>query len=148
MNTKRKIVYYGFGFPIAIPDAHIRVIAGEEVLDIDMNKLQIAVLKLLIFKSTPLTGEQLRFIRKYLGMSTPEFAKKFGVTHPTILKWEKNQNSINPATDFYIRLYVLQKIQEGDLKRLCIEITAEGLAAHKSEKESILEVDPNFLIAC
>lgn len=148
MKEKRKIVYNGFGFPIVIPDAHIRVIAGEEVLDIDMNKLQLAVLKLLIFKPTPLTGEQLRFIRKYLRMSTTDFAKKFGVTHPTIIKWEKNQNSINPATDFYIRLYVLQKIQEGDLKRLCAEITAEGLAAHKAEKESILEVDQNLLIAC
>jgi transcriptional regulator with XRE-family HTH domain len=148
MKEKRKIVYHGFGFPITIPDAHIKIIAGEEVLDIDMHKLQIAVLKLLIFKTTPLIGEQLRFIRKYLGMSTTEFAKKFGVTHPTIIKWEKNQNSINPATDFYIRLYVLQKIQEEDLRRLCTEITAERLAAHKYEKESILVVDQNLLIAC
>jgi DNA-binding transcriptional regulator YiaG len=102
--VKRRIVYNGFGFPIIIPNAHIKVVAGEEVLDIDMNKLQIAVLKLLIFKSTPLTGKQLRFIRKYLRMSTPDFAKKLGVTHPTIIKWENNKNSINPTTDFYIRL--------------------------------------------
>ncbi len=148
MRQKKKIVYKGFGFPIIIPDAHIRVIAGEKVLDIDMNKLQIVVLKLLIFKPTPLTGEQLRFIRKYLGMSTTEFAKKFGVTHPTIIKWEKNQNSINPTTDFYIRLLILQKFQEDDLRRLCAEITAESLAAHKSQKETMLEVDQNLLIAC
>lgn len=148
MKAERKLIYHGFGFPIVIPNAHIRVVAGEEVLDIDINKLQIAVLKLLIFKATPLTGEQLRFIRKYFGMSTTDLAKKFGVTHPTIIKWEKNQNSINPTTDFYIRLYVLQQIQEGDLRRLCAEITAESLAAHKSAKESILEVDQNLLIAC
>lgn len=142
------MVYNGFGFPITLIDAPIRKILGEEVLDIDMNKLQIAVLKMLIFKITPLTGEQLRFIRKFFGMSTTEFAKKFGVTHPTILKWEKNQNAINPATDFYIRLCVLQHIQEGDLKRLCKEITAELLAAHKTDKESIIEIDQQQLIAC
>lgn len=80
-------------------------------------------------------------------MSTTDFAKKFGVTHPTILKWEKNQNSINPATDFYIRLCVLQHLQEGDLKRLCVEVTAEMLAAHKEDKESTLEIDQHQLIA-
>lgn len=148
MKKKRTIIYKGLGFPITLIDVPVRKIAGEEILDIDMNRLQIAVLKLLIFKTTPLKGEQLRFIRKYLGMSTTEFAKKFGVTHPTILKWEKNQNAINPATDFYIRLYVLQYIQEGDLKKLCTEITAEMLAEHKEEKESTIEIDQQQLIAC
>lgn len=148
MKEKRTIIYKGFGFPITLIDAPIRKIAGEEVLDVDMNKLQITVLKVLIFKPSPLTGEQLRFIRKFFGMSTTEFAKKFGVTHPTILKWEKNQNPINPATDFYIRLCVLQQIQEGDLKKLCAEITAEMLAAHKAMKESAIEIDQQQLMAC
>ena len=147
MKKKRTIIYNGLGFPITLIDAPIRTVAGEEVLDIDMNKLQITVLKLLIFKTTPLTGEQLRFIRKFFGMSTTEFAKKFGMTHPTILKWEKNQNAINPATDFYIRLCVLQQIQEGDLKRLCVEVTAEMLAAHKADKEATIEIDQHQLIA-
>ena len=148
MKEKRTIVYNGLGFPITLIDVPIRKIAGEEILDINMNRLQIVVLKILIFKATPLTGEQLRFIRKFLEMSTTVFAKKFGVTHPTILKWEKNQNAITPATDFYIRLYVLQHIQEDDLKKLCAEVTAEGLAEHKAEKESAIEIDPEQLIAC
>lgn len=148
MKKTRTMVYNGFGFPITLIDAPIRKVLGEEILAIDMNRLQITVLKLLIFKPTPLTGEQLRFIRKFLGMSTTAFAKKFGVTHPTILKWEKNQNAINPATDFYIRLCVLQYIQEGDLKRLCVEVTAEMLAAHKADKEAAIEIDQYQLIAC
>lgn len=147
MKEKRTLIYNGLGFPITLIDAPIKKMLGEEVLDIDMNKLQITVLKLLIFKTTPLKGEHLRFIRQFLGMSTPEFARKFGVTHPTILKWEKNQNAINPATDFYIRLYVLQHIQEGDLKRLCAEVTTEMLAAHKQEKEPDIEIDRQHLMA-
>ncbi len=147
MKGKRTIIYKGLGFPITLIEAPIRKIAGEEVLDIDMNKLQITVLKLLIFKTTPLTGEQLHFIRKFFGMSTTEFAKKFGVTHPTILKWEKNQNLINPTTDCYIRLWVLQQIQEDDLRRLYAEVTAEMLAANKAKKESTIEIDQQQLIA-
>lgn len=143
---KKTIIYYGLGFPITLVDAPFKKVAGEIVLDVDMNKLQMIVLRFLIFKKTPLTGEQLRFIRKFLEMSTTEFAKKFGVTHPTILKWEKNQNAINPATDFYIRLYLLQYLQETDLKKLCTEVTAELLAASKQE-EIAIEIDRNQLIA-
>lgn len=144
---KKAMVYKGLGFPITLVNPKIRKMAGEEVLDINMNKLQIAVLKYLIFKKTPLKGEHLRFIRKFFEMSTTEFAKKFGVTHPTILKWEKNQNSIAPATDFYIRLFILQHIQEQDLKRLCNEITAENLAAHKKDRDPEIEIDQEKLIA-
>lgn len=148
MKTKRKIIYEGFGFPITLIEAPVEMVGGEEVLDIDLHKLQIIVLKYLIYKSTPLTGRQLRFIRKFLEMSTTNFGKKFGVTHPTVLKWEQEKTTINPTTEFCIRLYALQHILNGDLRRLCELVSVENLATHRKDKESPIEIDEHQLIAC
>lgn len=78
--------------------------------NIDFNKLQKSVLLHLCFKKTPLTGDEVRFIRKYFSLTTTAFAELFGHTHSAVLKWE-NQDSdiarINPATEVYIRLKIL-----------------------------------------
>ena len=120
---------------------------GEEVLDIDLHKLQVTVLRFLIYNPTPLTGNQLRFIRKFLEMSTTDFAKKFGVTHPTVLKWEKGVAAINPTAEFCIRLYALQSLQNGDLRKLCSEITVENLAAKEIKADSSIEINEQQLMA-
>lgn len=76
MTKIKTIIYEDFGFPITLVDVPIKIVMGEEILDIDMHKLQISVLKFLIFKATPLTGSQLRFMRKFLKLTTTDFAKK------------------------------------------------------------------------
>ena len=148
MKKKKTIVYEGLGFPIKLVDVPVKEEMGEEILDIDLYKLQITVLRFLIYKPTPLTGDQLRFIRKFLEMSTTEFAKKFGVTHPTILKWEKGTTAINPTAEFCMRLYALQYLQNGDLRRLCSEITVENLASRGKMIDSPIEIDEQKLMAC
>ncbi len=148
MKEKRTIIYEGLGFPITLVDVPIEISGGEEILDIDLSKLQERVFRYLIYKPAPLTGKQLRFIRKFLEMSTTEFGKKFGVTHPTVLKWEKEKSPIDPTAEFCIRLFALKHLQDSDLKRLCDEITVEKLLAERSKKESAIQIDEQQLIAC
>lgn len=147
MTNTKTIIYEDFGFPITLVDIPIKMIMGQEVLDIDMYKLQISVLKHLIFKATPLTGSQLRFIRKFLKLSTTDFAKKLGVTHPTILSWEKEEAYINPTADMCVRIEVLKLIQDEDLRKFITLISAEILNLHKKEKEAPIEIDRQQLIA-
>lgn len=147
MTHTKTIIYEDFGFPITLVDIPIKMIMGQEVLDIDMYKLQISVLKHLIFKATPLTGSQLRFIRKFLKLSTTDFAKKLGVTHPTILSWEKEEAFINPTADMCVRIEVLKLIQDEDLRKFITLISAEILSLHKKEKEAPIEIDRQQLIA-
>lgn len=66
MKNIKTVIYEDFGFPITLVDVPIKMVMGQEVLDIDMYKLQVSVLKHLIFKATPLTESQLRFICKFL----------------------------------------------------------------------------------
>jgi DNA-binding transcriptional regulator YiaG len=148
MKNVKTIIYEDFGFPITLVDVPIKMIMGQEILDIDMHKLQISVLKHLIYKATPLTGGQLRFIRKFLRLSTTDFAKKLGVTHPTILSWEKEEAHINPTADMCVRIEVLKIIQDEDFRKFITLISAEILALHKKEKEKPIEIDRQQLISC
>lgn len=65
-------------------------------------------------KPTPLTGGELRFIIDYLEMSTRNFAKLFGVTHAAVLKWENEESKMNPSTEVYLRLYILNYLKVTD----------------------------------
>ncbi|NGX60637.1 MAG: hypothetical protein K940chlam9_00103 [Chlamydiae bacterium] len=141
---KKTIIYEGLGFPVKLINVPIRKEMGEEVLDID--KLLTTVLRFLIFKPNPLTGNQLKFIRKFLEMTTSDFAQAFGVTHPTVLRWEKGTKAINPTAEFCIRLYALQSVQNQDLQKLCSEITVEHLAATESELDLPIEIDEETLL--
>lgn len=147
MKKTRTIIYEDFGFPITLVDVPIKMVLGQEILDIDMYKLQINVLKQLIFKATPLTGSQLRFIRKFLRLSTTDFARKLGVTHPTILSWEKEEAHINPTADMCVRIEVLKLIQDEDFRKFITQISAEILAMHKKEKEEPIEIYRQQLLA-
>jgi DNA-binding transcriptional regulator YiaG len=148
MTNTKTIIYEDFGFPITLVDVPIKLVMGEEILDIDMHKLEISVLKHLIFKATPLTGSQLRFIRKFLRLSTTDFAKKLGVTHPTILSWEKEEAHINPTADMCVRIEVLKLIQDEDFRKFITQVSAEILARHKKEQEAPIQIDRQQLIAC
>lgn len=94
--TEKKIetfTYTDLGFPIQLIDVPMKKILGEWVLDINLNILQLEVLKMLIHKATPLQAEELRFIRKYFEMTTTVFGRIFGVTHAAVIKWEKGPTS-------------------------------------------------------
>lgn len=128
-------VYEGLGFPIKLIKCPMKKVCGEWVLDINLDKLQMDMLKALIHKPVPLTGAELRFIRKFLELSTTAFGKLVGVSHPAVLKWEKNQVHINPATEIYIRLHVLQTLRAKDreFRNLYEQISIENLLKHKND---------------
>jgi DNA-binding transcriptional regulator YiaG len=39
-----------------------------------------------------MTGEELKFLREYLGMSQMEFAEKLGKSQKTVSLWESSEN--------------------------------------------------------
>ena len=115
--TEKKIetfIFEGLGFPVVLVNAPWKRVFGEWALDINFKKLQEVVLQDLIHKPTPLTGDELRFIRKFLELTTAKFGKLFGVTHVAVVKWENNKAQINPATELCIRLHVMDLLHPKD----------------------------------
>ena len=95
MGKKQEtFVYEGLGFPVTLIDCPMKKMLGDWVLDINIAALQRFVFKGLIHKLYPLTGQEIRFMRKFLEMSTTEFGKKLGISHATVVKWEKNQTHL------------------------------------------------------
>ena len=127
--------YEGMGFPVHLTNVPMVEVRGEFILDIDYNKLQKTVLLHLCYKKTPLTGNEVKFIRKYFSLTTTAFGHLFGYTHSAILKWENQADGIariTPTTEIYLRLYILEFLQKGaeDFKDLYDEIRIPQLAEY------------------
>ena len=113
----KNFTYEGLGFPVKLSDVPMMKTRGEWTPDIDYNKLQEEVLISLAKKAQSLTGNELRFIRKYFRRTLEAFGQDFGVSHAAVIDWEKQENlpiKINPATEKCIRMYILDALGVGD----------------------------------
>lgn len=144
-------IYDGLGFPIKLVNVPMKQIFGEWALDINLGKLQRDILHLLVYKIQPITGSELRFIRKYFELTTTAFGKAFGVTHAAVLKWESGQGRVPPTTELCIRLFVLDKLRakNEEFGRLYHRVTIEALAQHQKEAndDKLLEFEPGQNLA-
>ncbi|HSW87228.1 MAG TPA: hypothetical protein VLG49_07015 [Rhabdochlamydiaceae bacterium] len=143
-DVKRKtLVFKGLGFPIKLINVPMKKMAGEWVFDINFNKLQLTVFYCLLRKPAPLTGGELKFIRKFLNMTTTDFGKIFGVSHVSVVKWESGKTHATLSTDVCIRLYIFDhlKAKDKDFRNLFHEINPETLSKSKNEKIKPITID-------
>lgn len=134
-KIEKSYTYEGLGFPVQLTNVPMIEIRGEFILDIDFNKLQKAVLLHLSHKKTPLTGNEVQFVRKYFSLNVTDFGCLFGYSHSAILKWENQGDAfarIAPTAEIYLRLYILDFLQKDalDFKELYNEIRIPELAKY------------------
>lgn len=78
----------------------------------NIEALHRAIANALVKKKTPLTGREVRFLRKQIGLNAKELAAVLGVTPVTVSRWENESESVGAANDKLIRLLYIQTIQE------------------------------------
>lgn len=78
----------------------------EEVLIPRLAELNRVIAGVLIRKPTPLSPAEFRFLRKSLGWSGVDVARRFGVAKETVSRWEKGRMPIAPPADRLLRLTV------------------------------------------
>lgn len=147
-KKKSTFLYEGLGFPIRLVNVPLKKVYGEWTFDFSMGAFQKAVLNILARKPSPITGLELRFIIDYFEMSYRDFAKIFGVSHVAVHKWEKEERRMNPSTEAYLRLYLLNylNVSDKEFRKLYANINPEKIA--KFEADSIpLELDGDQ-VAC
>jgi DNA-binding transcriptional regulator YiaG len=115
LKTKIQKSYedHGFGFPVKLLNVPMIEVRGEYVPNVNQNELQRRVVEALAFKPSRLTGNELRFLRHFAGMTLVQFAARLDVTHPAVLKWEKRgtkATGMSWPTEKDIRLFALLKI--------------------------------------
>ena len=137
------IVYKGLGFPIKLIDVPMKKMFGEWVIDIDMTELQLVVLRALIYKPIRLLKDELKFVRHYLGMTTTEFSKIFGVRHSAVVQWENGKRNLSPSIEICIRLYVMNHlhVKDKEFRNLYNRISIEQLSQNGSHPSDPIEID-------
>lgn len=72
-----------------------------------MNRLMQVLALSMVNKPYRLRGEEIRFLRKYLGKTGEEFSRLIHVDKTTLSKWENNDDRVGDQSDRLIRLLVL-----------------------------------------
>jgi putative zinc finger/helix-turn-helix YgiT family protein len=100
-----------------------------------IEQLHRLIARLLIEKMTRFTGAEMRFLRKSLGLSSGDFARRMGVTVETVSRWEQNAVPVGPQADRLVRLLVAQG-------KLAMRYPEENLALidSKKAKDTRLEI--------
>ena len=73
-----------------------------------MELIAVAILQ----KQFRLSGEELRFLRKHIGLSQEEFSKLLHVDKTTLSKWENNEHPIGIQSDLWARTIVTSHNKE------------------------------------
>ena len=67
-----------------------------------------------IRKPAALAGEEIRFLRKYLGWSGADFAAHVGAAAETVSRWENGKLTMSPQADRLLRAMVALQEPDGD----------------------------------
>ena len=101
--------YTECGLPnVFIKDVPVEVCrCGEEYIQIPgMEEVDRRIGEKLLGKDQLLTGEEIRFLRKWLDLTSEEFAVSLGLKRATISRWENGKTPVYLFIDRLIRLYV------------------------------------------
>jgi putative zinc finger/helix-turn-helix YgiT family protein len=88
---------------------------GKQSADIPAVKQLLAVIARAVVESeSPLTGPEIRFLRKRIGKKSSEFGRIIGVTVEQVSRWENGHNLPEESADKLIRIFYC--ILSGDPK--------------------------------
>jgi DNA-binding transcriptional regulator YiaG len=140
-------IYEGLGFPIELIDCPMKKMLGEWVIDVNMTALQRFVFRRLVHKLHPLTGKEIRFMRKFMELSTIQLGKKLAISHSTVVKWENEQAKIAPIQESYLRMFFCELLTKAELMAIFNEIRPDNLAGSKASEHIPFQVKTKDLEA-
>ena len=81
---------------------------GEYEVDIPhLEGLMKAISQALVNKGSRLAPQEIVFLRKYLGLSSEDFAKRMGVTKEQGARWESGKKPMGAVADRLLRMLVV-----------------------------------------
>lgn len=120
-KTLKTYQYQGLGFPIELKNVEMLFIENEWHPKIDVKHVAEITIKKLITQHERLTGNQLKFIRRFLGMPLRDFAKKVvNVSHTAVNKWEKCEDKVTNMDiniEKILRLYLYEQVSMKTVKQ-------------------------------
>jgi transcriptional regulator with XRE-family HTH domain len=72
-----------------------------------INKLMQVIAAALVLKPSQLTGKEIRFVRKYVGLTGEQFGRKLGLTKHHVSRIENERHQVGAQTDRLIRFLAI-----------------------------------------
>jgi putative transcriptional regulator len=91
---------------VGVDVSRCRACGAYEVAIPALDKLMDMLASAVIRKSARLVGSEVRFLRKYLGYSSSDFAKRISSSPSTVSKWENDAQPIGFHSDLLLRAMV------------------------------------------
>lgn len=125
---------------VVLQDVEVRSCphCGDEQLVLPrVTELHRAIALAVVRTNARLSGKEVRFLRKYMGLRGSDFAARMGVDPSTVSRWENGHEPIGPLADRLLRLMVVRDrpVEEYPLDQL-VNIA-------EKEKHSLIELRAN-----
>lgn len=85
--------------------ARCKSCAEEEITIPRIGQLHRALANFLVHQPRLFSSEEIRFLRKHIGLSATDFAQRMGVTRETVSRWE-NGTQMGASADRLLRVLV------------------------------------------
>ena len=122
-------------------------VCGEKMPVIsDIQGLHKTIAMAIVKSKTILTGEQIRFLRKEIGLKAVEFSKLLSVNKVSVSRWETGKEPLGRSNDKLIRLFFIRKTEEDCKQMLQYEVgpLLAGIS-YKTHKASPINIPMNKL---
>lgn len=102
------------------------------------EELHLLIAFILVLKPTALSGKEAQYLRKHLGLTADELAKRMGLTRITVTRWEGRRDILRQH-DKHLRLLYLDKNRQElskiqDVQRI-ISTLVQSLPLDKKKQE-------------
>lgn len=86
---------------------------GEEYFEFgNINQLHDLISEALVLKKGALKPAEFRFLRKHMGLSGAEFARRLQITHETVSRYETGGRAIPRVMDVLVRALAYSKLKD------------------------------------
>lgn len=108
-----------------------------------MNDLFRTIALALAAKPYGLAGEEVRFLRKHMGMIGDGFCRLLHVDRTTLSKWETNDDPVGAQSDLAIRM--LAMAEDAGLRKKMPKVIHESFEKiqFRNRERPIIEIDPS-----
>ena len=131
----------------ALPVVTFLPLAGALVMMLlpkEEEQLHKAIATEIVEQTTRLTGEEVRFLRKYLGLSGGDFSRRIDVTPTQLSRWERGHEKMSRMAERLLRLMVATELPVKNYSTELFDRIEEG---RRSEKRVIKETPRGWSVA-
>lgn len=104
---------------------------GKKYSISNMNQLHQCIAENLIHETRQLSGKELRFVRKEIGITQSLLGRRMGVDTQTVARWEKEETVNNMADRMLRVMYLTSTVEVGDDVNTLLDSIGDLDAEHR-----------------